>query len=143
MSSVSNCSENDSREAEVGAARHLAERVLAAERVGMRGADEAAGIAPLGLLHFVVDEAASLEARVAHRFGARQHGGIDARDVHHLDVRVEIVQQRVEDVGGHAVLVIIQGLAVDRLVLEQLLGRVVMLEVDDHGILRSGVVPPF
>ena len=61
----------------VAAAPKLLERRGAAERMGMRRADETAGIIALGLLRLVVDEPRGLEIG-AHAGGAGQPGGVDA-----------------------------------------------------------------
>jgi hypothetical protein len=83
------------------AARELAQRLRAAERMDVGGADEAPRIPALRLLGLVVDEARALEVG-AHPGPAREEGGIDARGVQHPDVLVEVVEQRVRGVAGRA-----------------------------------------
>ena len=96
--------DDDAREAElVGAARELSHCVGPAERMGMRGADEAAGISARSAAL-----AASLQSldfsMPAHMPSAQDSTAVpDPRRVHHLDMGVEIDQQVVEAVGRHPV----------------------------------------
>ena len=75
----------------VPAAIELLERRSAAERVRMRRADEASGIVAFGLFGLVVDQPRGVEVG-AHAGGTGQPRGIDAGDVHHPDMLVEIVE---------------------------------------------------
>jgi hypothetical protein len=97
----------------------------------MRGAYEAARVVAFGLLRPVVADARTLEiGRHAGRAG--EPGGVDAGDVHHADVLVEIVQQRMHRVARRAVLVVVQDQLVAGIALDQLARREMVLEVDDH-----------
>src|SRR5262249_13403767 len=110
----------------------LAQRFFSAERVGMRCADEAAGIITLGLLRRFVAQARSLGIR-AHAGGAGQQRNVDACLVHHADMLIEIEQHPVHDEAGRAVLVIAHELALPEVLRHQRARREMMLEVDNHG----------
>src|SRR5271170_3741698 len=64
----------------VPAAIELLERSRAAKRMGVRGADETAGIIALGLFGLVVDEPRRLKIG-AHARRAGQPGGVNAGDI--------------------------------------------------------------
>src|SRR6185312_6301547 len=115
----------------LGAAGELLQMILAAQRMDMRRADDAAGIVALGLLRLVVDEARALEVG-AHAGSRGEEGGVDPRQVHHGDMLVEIVEQPVRGVAGGASLVIGEDAAVAELLLEELARRPMVLEIDDH-----------
>ncbi len=99
----------------------------------MRKPDEAAGMRLLGFAHAVVDLPADREIGLVEARAAGQHAGIDAGGIHHADMRVEIGEQRIEQIIRIAVAVEIdRDLA--RIALEQFRRRVVLLEVDEHGV---------
>src|SRR5215211_494150 len=116
----------------VAAAGELAGRGGAAERMRVRGADEAAGVVALGLARRIVAEARTLEVG-AHAGGARQQGRIDPGEVHHPDVLVEIVEEAVNRVAWRAAFVVVHDETVAGILLDQLARGEVVLEVDDHG----------
>src|SRR5215204_838262 len=97
----------------------------------VRGADEAAGIILLCLLGLAVDETRGLEVR-AHALRAGEPGGINASRVHHLDVFVEIVEQRMNGVARRALCVVMQDQSIARILLDQFARREVVLEIDNH-----------
>ena len=131
--------DGDALEAElVAAALELLERRGAAERMGMRGADEAAGIVALGFFRLVVDEPRSVEIG-AHAGGAGQPCGVDAGKLHHAHVLVEIVEQRMHRVARRARGVVIEHEPVARVRLDQLARREMVLEIDDHRGRSSAV----
>src|SRR5215204_5359420 len=105
--------------------------VRAAKRMCMSCADEAAGIILLCLLGLAVDEARGLEIR-AHALRTREPGSVDAGQVHHFDVLVEIVQQRMNGVTRRALCIVVQDQSIAWVLLDQLARREVVLEVDDH-----------
>ena len=94
-------------------------------------ADETAGMLLLDLAQAIVDELAFADIRLVEARTARQHAGVDARAVHHAQERLNIRQQRIEQVIGIAVFVELDGHA-RRIALLQFRRRVVGLEVDDH-----------
>ena len=53
-------------------------------------------------------------------------------EVHHADVLVEIVEQRVDGVARRALRVVMQDHAVARILLDQLARGEMVLEIDDH-----------
>lgn len=114
------------------ASSHFLERIRATQRVGVRRADKAAGVILARLIDAVVGDTAAFQ-RAAHAFGTAQNGGVDAGHIHHGDVLVEIVEQRVEAVAGDAVLVVIGLVAGVRVGLEKFLRCEVVLKIDDHG----------
>src|SRR5579871_658733 len=87
------------------------------ERIRMSAADETAGIIALRLLDLVVDEAGSIEIG-AHARGRSQERGIDSSLVHHADVPVEVVKQRVRSVTGRSCLVVRQDQAISEIFFE-------------------------
>src|SRR5580704_11783075 len=97
----------------------------------MGGADEAAGIIALGLFRLVVDEPRGVEIG-AHAGGAGQPGGVDAGQVHHPHVLVEIVKQRMDRIARRARGVVIEDQPVARVLLDQFARREMVLEIDDH-----------
>ena len=100
--------DGDTRESElVAAACELLEGFGAAERVGVRRADEAAWIIALGLFGLVVDKTRGFEIG-AHARRAGQPGGVDAGDIHHPHVLVEIVKQLVHRIARRAERVVIE-----------------------------------
>ena len=115
----------------VPAARQFLERGGAAERVGVGGADEAAGIIALGLFRLVVDQPRGVEIG-AHAGGAGQPGGVDAGYIHHPHVLVEIVEQRMDRIARCARGVVVEDQAVARVLLDQFARREMVLEIDDH-----------
>src|ERR1700683_3971124 len=78
----------------MAAARKLLERRSTTEWMCMRGADEAAGIIALRLLGLVVDKPRRFQIG-AHSGRAGEPSRIDARQIHHAHVLVEVVEQRV------------------------------------------------
>ena len=115
----------------VAATRQLLERRGAAERMRVRGADEAARVVALGLFGLVVDKARGVEIG-AHAGRAREPRGVDAGQIHHRDVFVEIVEQRMYRVARRSQRVVIEHQAVARVVLDQFARREMVLEVDNH-----------
>ena len=113
------------------AAGKLAKGFGAAERVGVRGADEAAGIVAFGLLGALVAQARSFQIG-AHPGGAGQKRHVDAGLVHHPDMLVEVEQHPVHDEAGRAVLVVGYELAPAEVFRQQRLRGEMMLEIDDH-----------
>ena len=119
------------------------ERFGAAERVGVRGRDEAAGVVLFGLLGLVVDEPRAGEVR-AHALRAREPGGVDPGRVHHAHVLVEIVEQLVDRIARRALGIVVQDQPVARILLDQFARREVVLEIDDHRrSLSMAVLPIF
>src|SRR5829696_9584021 len=100
----------------------------------MRGADEAAGIIALGLFRLVVDDFGYVQAR-AHAGRAGEEGRINSRGIHHRDMLIEIVEQRMDGVARRAVLVVAEYPAGTRVFFDQLAWREVMLKIDNHGSL--------
>jgi len=115
----------------VPAAGKLAQRLGAAERVGMRGRDETAGIVALGSPGGLVAQARSLDIR-AHAGCAGEKRDIDSGLVHHPDVLIEIEQHPVHDEARCAVLVIGDELAASQILRHELARGEVVLEIDDH-----------
>ena len=96
---------------------------------------KAAGIV-LRFLGLVVDQARGLEVG-AHALRAGQPCGVDAGQVHHLHVLVEIVEQRMDGVARRTLRVVVQDQPVARILLDQLARREVVLEIDDHSFSTS------
>ena len=115
----------------VRASRQFLESRRSAQRMHMRGADEPSRIIAFGLLRLVVDEFRPLEID-AHAGAAGDEGRVDARDVHHADVLVEIVEQLVRGVARRAGLIENDDEFVAEVLLEQFTRREVVLEVDDN-----------
>src|SRR5207342_2305390 len=113
------------------AAGELAKSLGAAERIGMGGADEAAGIIAFRFLGAGVAQARFVEIG-AHAGGASEKGDVDAGFVHHADVLVEIEQHPVQNEARRAMLVVGYDLAAAEVLRHQLMRREVVLEIDDH-----------
>ena len=98
----------------------------------MRKPDEAAGMRLLRFAHAVVDLPADREIGLIEARAAGKHAGIDAGGIHHADMRVQIGEQRIEQIIRIAIAIEVdRDLA--RIALEQFRRRVVLLEVDEHG----------
>ena len=115
----------------MAAAGELFERRGAAERMRVRGADEAPRIVALGLSGFVVDEPRGFKIG-AHAGGAGEPGRVDAGQLHHAHVLVEVVEQRMHRVARRTERIIVQDKPVARIVLDQFARREMVLEIDDH-----------
>ncbi len=113
------------------AARELAKGLGAAERIGMRGADEAAGIVAFRFLGAGVAQARFVEIG-AHAGRAGEKGDVDAGLVHHADMLVEVEQHPMHDEARRAMLVVGYDLAAAEVLRHQLMRREVVLEIDDH-----------
>ena len=133
--------DHDARKLEIDrAALHLRRRFRGLQRRHMRKADEAAGKIVGRLLHAVVDQPADREIGLIEAGAAGENAGVDAGAVHHPDMRGEVRQQRIEQIGRIAVLI-----EQDRdrvaVALQQLRRRVVLLEIDDHSIAPLSRTP--
>src|SRR6185312_13559514 len=129
--------DDDARKTQIRrAARKLFESIRAAERMNVCRTDEAARIVALGLFSFFIDELRALEID-AHSGGARQERCVDAGRVHHLNVRVEIVEQPVRRVARRSGRVVLEDTLVAEIFFEKLPWGEVVLKVDDHRSLRS------
>src|ERR1700691_576771 len=96
------------------------------------GADEAAGVIAFGLFGFVVYEAGSAELG-AHARTASQNGCVDAGNIHHADVFVQIEQHPVRDKTGGPILIVGQRPFVARILFKKFPRHKMMLKVDDLG----------
>ena len=115
-----------------GAAFQLGRSFRGLERRHVRKPDEAAGMRLLRFAHAVVDLPADREIGLIEARAAGKHAGIDAGVIHHADMRVQIGEQRIEQIIRIAIAIEVdRDLA--RIALEQFRRRVVLLEVDEHG----------
>ena len=104
----------------------------------MRGADEPAGIVAFRLLGLVVDNTRAIEIG-AHRRCAGQESRVDAGVIHHPDVLIEIIQQRMHGIAGRTILVEMNDQAISRILLDQFARREMVLKVNDHRFSPAGM----
>ncbi len=113
------------------AAVELFQRLRPAERIGMRRADEAARIVLFGLLGALVADLRPVKI-CRHAGRACQPRRVDPGLIHHADVLVEIIEERVHGIARRPVLVVVEDKPIARIILDELARREMVLEVDDH-----------
>src|SRR4029077_5668456 len=115
----------------VFAAGKLAQRLLSTKRIGMRRANEAAGIIAFGFFRGRIAQARFVGIR-AHAGSAGQECNVDAGLVHHPDMLIEIEKHPMHNDARRAMLVIAYELSPTEILRHQLARREMMLEVDNH-----------
>ncbi len=100
----------------------------------MRETDKAAWMLLLDRAHVVVDDSADGKIGLVEADHARQHGRVQAGQIHHAHMGVDVAQERVQEMHGVAALVDADGNLV-LLALQELRRRVMVLEIDDHQFL--------
>ncbi len=113
------------------AAVELFQRRRPAERMRMGGADEAARIVAFGLPGPLVANLRTFKIG-CHAGGACEPGGVNPSRIHHPDVLIEIIEERMHGVARRSVLVVAEDEPIAWIVLDELAWREVVLEIDDH-----------
>src|SRR5262249_48202949 len=103
----------------------------------MREPDEAAGMILFGWVHAVVDQAAGSKVWLIEARAAGEHRNVDARLVHHPNMRREIGEQRIEPINWISVFVEAEAtLALAGL--HQLGWCIMMLKINKHFSCSEG-----
>jgi hypothetical protein len=104
----------------------------------MREPDEAAGMILFGLVHAVVDQAAGSKVWLIEARAAGEHRNVDARLVHHPNMRRKIGEQRIEPIIWISVFVEAEA-TIALAGLHQLGWCIMMLKINKHFTCSEGM----